>query len=67
MEIKKISFKEKNDVQKQWNPLPFGDPHWEACNTDCTEWKLKTWGYKDARGEFSPCYTIKTAKGTIWL
>lgn len=65
MEIKKISFKEKNDVQKQWNPLPFGDAHFNACNYDCTEWRLKTAG--DVITSVSHCYTTKTAKYTIWL
>lgn len=67
MEIKKISFREKNDVQKEWNPLPFGDAHYNACNYDCTEWKVKTSWDKAALGSMSPCHTEQTAKGTIWI
>ena len=65
MEIKKISFKEKNDVQKQW--IPFSDEHFDACNYDCTEWRLKTLGDKVALQYFSPCYQTETAKDTIWF
>ncbi len=65
MEIKKISFKEKNDVEKQW--LPFSDEHFNACNYDCDEWFLKNLGTKLAEGDFSLCHTRKTAKTSIWL
>lgn len=64
MEIRKITFKEKDDVQKQW--LPLSDEHWEACNLDCTEWFLKDLGDKYLNGDFSHCHTQPTAKGTIW-
>lgn len=67
MEIKKISFKEKNDVEKQWNPLPFGEAHFNACNYDCDEWFFKNLGTAMAEDEFTYCHTRKTAKTSIWL
>ena len=34
LEIKKIHFKEKDDVKAQ----EWWDPWWQKCNYDCTEW-----------------------------
>ncbi|MDE6312036.1 MAG: hypothetical protein K2M46_00135 [Lachnospiraceae bacterium] len=61
MEIKKIHFKEKDDVK----PQEVWDSWWEKCNYDCTEWRLKTLGDKYLNSN-SPCYQTKTAKSTIW-
>lgn len=62
MEIKKISFKNKNDVTKEF---PLDDKWWYKCNHDCTTWALKTLKtkYYDST---SPCYSYPSAKGSIW-
>lgn len=58
MEIRKIRFEKKEDVEKQgW---------WEDCNFDCTYWKYNT-PYDASQGLNPYCRTVADAAGTIWF
>lgn len=64
MELKKITFNEKDDVKKEGVLDWLWERGWQKCGFDCTEWFGNSLG--NAGDSTKPCHSEKTQKLTVW-